>query len=275
MKISDLKYCYNLVSQNARDLYLADLLLPKEMRDDIIVLHAFHVEITNITLASREPMAGEVRLQWWADVVAGKRHEEAEGHPLARALLRLIVKHNLPRSALDAKLEAHIFDLYQDPMGDRTMLEGYFGETRSVLFQMAALIIGISPSPDLANASGHAGVATGVVGMLEQMAMHRSSGKIFIPSDLLLAAGISVSEFMAMPASNHNLVVHGVIDLAEEHYQMALKALLELPQSARLVFKSLAIVPHYLHRAKASPSLVLSGLPASSQFKRQWALWRF
>ena len=275
MSSPDMEHCLKLVKTNASDLYFADLLLPKILRDEIIVLHAFHVEIINAILASREPMAGEIRLQWWADVIAGNRSDDASGHPVARAFLQLINQHQISRTALGAKLQAHIFDLYSDPMGDRTMLEGHLGETRSILFQIAGNIAGAGNNHKLADACGHSGVATGIVSCLENMAMHRNLQRIYIPSDLLTAVGLSASEFLSELTPNHEQAVLGFVDLANEHYAKAISALETLTPELRTIFKPLAIVPYYLKRAKNYPNLVLTGQPRPSQFKRQWAIWQF
>ena len=270
----DFEHCLELVRENANDFYLADLLLPQEARADIVVLHAFHVEITNIALATREPIAGEVRLQWWADVIAGQREEEAGGHPVARALLNVVERHSLSREALDAKLTAHIFDLYNDPMGNRNMLEGYCGETRSVLFHMAALICGAEPTTPLADASGHAGVAMGIIGMIENLAWHRNKGRLYVPSELLQATGLSAEEFLTGQSNAHEQVVLGMIDFAKEHQLQALRCLESMPSSARIAFKPFALANPHLRRARKNPNQAFAGFQPFSQVRRQWVLWR-
>lgn len=271
----DFAYCLAQVRGGARDLYLADLLLPDLIRNDIAAIHAFHVEITNISLSLAEPMAGQIRIQWWIDVLQGDRTSEAGGNPLSRCLLDVIDRHNLPVADFVAKLEAHIFDLYQDPMADRTMFEGYCGETRSCLFQWAALIAAASPGKKLADASGHAGVATGCVAILENMGLHHSRGQCFVPGDLLAAVGLSVNEYLAAPASVHEQVILTLVDLATEHEQAALTAVDALGSKARPVFKPLSLVPLYLQRIKKAPLAVFQHREPVSQWRCQWALWRF
>ncbi len=261
--------------ENAPDWYLADLLLPTLLRDQLIVLHAFHVEVTNITLAVQEPLAGELRLQWWSDVVAGKRREETLGHPVASALLDLMESHQLPPEAFEAKLQAHIFDLYQDPMEELTMLEGYLGETRSVLFQLACQIFGIDNETIVADACGHAGVATGIVVIIEQMARHRNSSRVYIPCEILSNNNLNSASFLSQIGQDHEAVILELIALAQDHYEKALLAINQLPVGMRIVFKPLAVVPYYLNRARSSPSKALIGFPHPSQLRRQWAFWRF
>ncbi|RVD51143.1 phytoene/squalene synthase family protein, partial [Mesorhizobium sp. M2D.F.Ca.ET.140.01.1.1] len=84
-----------------------------------------------------EPLPGEVRLQWWRDVIAAEGDAET-GHPIADALRATVAVSHLPKAAFDNMLEARIFDLYDDPMPSRTDLEGYCGETAAALIQLAA-----------------------------------------------------------------------------------------------------------------------------------------
>lgn len=275
LDLPEAPHCLALLKQSAPDFYLADLLLNPRYSVEIVVLHAFHVEITNITLSGADHMAAQVRLQWWLEVVQGQRDEEAQGHPVARALLAVIGHHNLPVASFVAKLEAHIFDLYQDPMGDRGVFEAYCGETRSCLFQWAALVSGAEPSRGLADASGHAGVASGAVQVLENMARSQAMGQVFVPSDLLAAAGLSPAEFLTEATQKHEAVIVGLCDLATEHHQKASTALGHLPTQTRGVFKPLALLPLYIDRALRAPRDVFAPRPPLSQLRKQWALWRF
>ncbi len=273
----DAAHCLNLLKTEAPDFYLADLLLPDMGRDAVIALHAFHVEITNITLSGGEPMAGQLRLQWWVEVLQGQRRDEAVGHPVARALLQVIDGHQLPVAGFEAKLEAHIFDLYQDPMGSRTDFEAYLGETRSCLFQWAGLILGAAVTSELANASGHSGVATGIVGVLVNIGHSHNRGQVNVPGELLAATGMTPEQFLATPTSKHQDVIKGLIDLAREHEMKARNALRKLAPEQRIAFKPLALVPLYLKSAERAGLNVFQqrSRPSPSQLSKQWALWRF
>ena len=271
----DFGHCLDVLKSGAPDYYLADLLLPDGGREAIVALHAFHVEITNITLAFGEPMAAQIRLQWWSEVVAGERAGESAGHPVARALLETIEEHRLPIAGFEAKLAAHIFDLYQDPIGTRNDFEAYCGETRSCMFQWAALILGAKADRALADASGHGGVATGLVNVLENIGQTHANGQIYVPSELLNAVAMSPEEFLGKPSQKHKRVVHGLIDLAREHENKAKQSLREVEKTARPAFKPLGLVPLYLKQAEGAGLEIFRRRSELSQLRKQWALWRF
>ncbi len=56
-----------------RDRFLASLFAPAEHRGALHALYAFNVEIARVREVAREPLPGEIRLQWWSEVVDGER----------------------------------------------------------------------------------------------------------------------------------------------------------------------------------------------------------
>jgi phytoene synthase len=65
---------------------------------------------------------------------------------------------------------------------------GYFGETQSALFQMAAIVAG-GEGVETAELSGHAGVAYGLTRRLAAFAADRGRGRTVLPADLLAGEG--------------------------------------------------------------------------------------
>ena len=64
-------YCERLVREEDRDRFLATLFAPARVRPALFALYAFDIEIAHVAARVSEPLAGEVRLQWWRDVVTG------------------------------------------------------------------------------------------------------------------------------------------------------------------------------------------------------------
>jgi phytoene synthase len=244
-----------LLREADRDRYLSTLYAPSGKRAALTALYAFNAEVAAVRDRIREPMAGEVRLQWWRDVIgAGGR----TGNPVADALLDAIATHRLPVPAFERLLEARIFDLYDDPMPDRASLEGYCGETASTVIQLAAMILDGDSAPEWAEAAGHAGCAQAIAGLLRLLPLHRSRGQSFLPADLLSASGTSPQGLIA--ADNREAAGNAVtatVALAREHWEAFAGRASVLPQSLRPAFLPLAPVPAYLNRIADKPQKAL------------------
>src|ERR671937_1120993 len=80
---------------NALDRFLAARLAPRKARRDLIALAAFMGETARIAATTRQPLVGEMRLQWWRDALSATSGE-ATGNPIAEALRETIERHALP-----------------------------------------------------------------------------------------------------------------------------------------------------------------------------------
>ncbi len=109
-------YCAALVRAADHDRYLATLFAPAEQRGALYALYAFAAEIAQVRELAREPMPGEIRLQWWREALTGERDEEAAANPVAAALREALVRHDIASDQLVAVIDAHTFDLYNEPM---------------------------------------------------------------------------------------------------------------------------------------------------------------
>ena len=134
-------YCAELVRTNDRDRYLATLFAPEESRGALYALYAFNSEVARVREVAREPLPGEIRLQWWSDVLHGERSGEASANPVASALLVAIGRHHTASAKLIDLIDARRFDLYDEPMAGIADLEAYARQTSSVLFALAAQIL--------------------------------------------------------------------------------------------------------------------------------------
>ena len=122
-------------------------------------------------------MPGEIRLQWWRDVINGERTGEAAANPIAAALIDTVARFSLPKPRLLDLIEAHAFDLYDDPMPTFDALEGYIRHTSATVFDLAAQICGGYAE----QASARAGMAYGITALLRSFALHASRRQLFVP----------------------------------------------------------------------------------------------
>jgi 15-cis-phytoene synthase len=256
------------------DRYLSALYTPEKVRGDILALYAFNAEIAAIRDRIREPMAGEIRLQWWRDAIAAG--DAATGHPLADALLAALDRHALPRDTFDNMLQARIFDLYDDPMPSRTDLEGYCGETASALIQLAAMILDASAARQVTDLSGHAGCAQAITGLIRLIPIHRARGQCYVPAEILAACGTDRDGFLSAGPddSSARAAVEAMAALASQHHAAFAQGAATLPTSLRPAFLPLAPVQAYLSRIAHRPGEALEQPAQISALRRNWLILR-
>ncbi|MEM7464797.1 MAG: phytoene/squalene synthase family protein [Pseudomonadota bacterium] len=255
------------------DRYLACLYLPEELRRDASAIYAFGTETARIAELVSEPLPGEIRLQWWREVISLSR--EHGNNQVAAELLAAIDKHNLPRQTFLACLDARVFDLYSDPMPNKATLEAYCGETTSALMNLIALCASASPGRELADACGHAGVAIAVTQLLKVTAAFRVRQRIYVPQDILTAAGLTAESWLSEePDERHLNTIAIMLGFARDHYASAIDAINKLDKSLRHLFILLAVVPVTLNVIEKAGKDLFHNVPEPGQLRRQWSMWR-
>ncbi|OWV94312.1 phytoene synthase [Rhizobium sp. R72] len=251
--------CLATLRDNDRDRYLACLLSPEGKRDALAALYAFNAELARIRDLVHEPLPGEVRMQYWRDLLQGSAHGSTQANPIAAALLSTIEAHRLPSQTLVNMIDARIFDLYDDAMETRVSLEGYAGETASALIQLASLVLAPEDAARTAEAAGHAGVAQAIAGLLLLMPLHRHRGQLYIPLEILSATGLDRDAFLAGEDKPRiSAAIEAFAGLGRDHLAKARK--LAIPQ---------AVFPAFLPVALAEPVLVSAQRVGAGLFERQ------
>jgi phytoene synthase len=109
-------HCEDLVRTGDKNRFLATLFAPQKYRRALYALYAFNLEVARTRELAREPMPGEIRLQWWRDVLGGAGRGEIDAHPVAAALRDVVVRYRLPPKILLELIDARSFDLYDEPV---------------------------------------------------------------------------------------------------------------------------------------------------------------
>ena len=258
-----------------RERYISVLFAPEPARPALAALHAFAAETARVRDMVSEPLPGEIRLQWWRDVLDGERAGEGAANPVSAALMTAIEAFNLPRASLMALLEAQIFDLYDDPMPSRADLEGYLGETVSAVFQLAAQVLNGGAAAPSADAAGHGGVAYGIAGMLRRTVHHHARGQVYMPGDVLAATGLDAARWLSderTPA--HDAAVQALVALGREHLARASEARRALPAGLRSPFVLLAVCEPVFAKAERLGGKVRFEPPQISPVTAQWRMTR-
>ena len=64
-------HCAELVRAHDFTRYASTLFVPASERRALLALYAFDVEISRIHSQVSQPLPGEIRLQWWTEMLAG------------------------------------------------------------------------------------------------------------------------------------------------------------------------------------------------------------
>jgi 15-cis-phytoene synthase len=267
------EHCAALVREADRDRYIATLFAPAAYRDGLLSLYAFNVEIARVRDLAREPIPGEIRLQWWREVLAGERAGEAAAHPVAAALRETLARHGMTGDRLTALIDARAFDLYDEPMATVTDLEIYGIRTQSTLFAMAAEIIGPGgPTTELLTLD--AGIAYSIAGILHGLARHVARRQLYVPLDLLNRHRVDRSDIFAGQVGEPLRAVLGEMRvLARLHLAAAQARLTSAPPEILPALLPAAVVGPALRAMERAGYQPFQFDPAAP-WRRQWQLWR-
>jgi phytoene synthase len=216
-------------------------------------------------------LAGEIRLQWWREVLGGERAGEASANPVAAALLATVRDCALATEPLLALIDTHAFDLYDEAMRTLAALDRYAACTLGTLFAVGARILG--EAADETPAAASAGIAYGVAQALSAFPRDVVRRRLFVPLNVLAQHGVTRADIEArrnVPALRAALA--DLRDHARAAFGEVRTAAPALPQACAPAFLSAAVVPAVLARLQsATDPFVPIELPP---WRRQWAIWR-
>ena len=262
-------YSAELVRTADRDRFIAALFAPAEQRSALHALYAFNAEIARVRDVAREPLPGEIRLQWWSDVINGERSEEAQANPVAVALLATIEGHRLSAAKLVDLIEARRFDLYGEPMATLAEFEIYASKTSSTLFALAARILA---GTDGEAVSTPAGIAFATAGLLRAFPRHAARGQLYVPMELLDRHRVRAHDVLAGRSSaGLRAALAELRELGRRHLAAAQQRIAALPRQAVPALLPVALVRPALDRLARSDPFAPADI---APWRRQWLIWR-
>ncbi len=271
---ANLDHCIALVRAADHDRYIATLFSPAEHRDALYALYAFNVEIARVRDVARQPMPGEIRLQWWREALAGERPGEASGHPVAAALGEAFSRYGLSTARLDPLIDAHSFDLYEEPLATLDDLDRYARDTQAVLIGSAAAILRSADGAAAEALIRHASLAYTITGILSQIGRHAARRQLYLPQEVLDRHHLDPTDIFA---SQDSAGLQAALAELRRHARRHLAAAGE-----QLDFVPPAILPALLPLATVGAALDAMErrgyqpfrFEPPSRLRRQWLLWR-
>ncbi|HEX2590407.1 MAG TPA: phytoene/squalene synthase family protein, partial [Rhizomicrobium sp.] len=237
--------CAQIVRQYDPDRYFSALFAPAEKRPLLFALYAFNHELARVAETVREPMMGEIRLQWWRDALEGARKGTPRRHDVVEALAELVQRIDLPQALFDTMIDARAFDSSTDTFADYPALETYADETSGNVMRLAARILGAGEGCDAL--AQDAGIAYGLTGLLRTLPFHTVRHKLYLPTNLLSILSISEDDVFArhdgqkLKAAINQTAIH-----ARDRFWKARG--MARPRVALPAFLHATLVPLYLKR---------------------------
>lgn len=265
-------FCADLVRSHDFERYAATLFVDAQKRRALLALYAFNVEISRVREQVSQPLAGEIRLQWWTDMLAGAGHGGVEGNPVAAELLRAIRTHGLPVEPLSRLIDQHQFDLYNDPMPNMAALEAYIQDAWSALFTLGARIMG-QQSEATDHLARHAGLAQGLTLVIAALPADAARRQLFVPLQLLESHGSSTDEvFAGKETPQLRTALDQLIGEARGHLKTASELLASASAEVRPLFLPLALVERDLARMSRADCDPFTP-QVTSRLRTLWTLW--
>jgi 15-cis-phytoene synthase len=268
-------HCEALIRTADKDRYLAALFAPAEARAHLHALYAFAGEIVRVRAVAREPLPGEIRLQWWRDVLNGGAWGEVSANPVAAALIDTVARCGLPKERLIAFIDVHTFDLYDDAMASLADLDAYAEHTAGALFVLAAQILGGKAGAEASMAAAApAGIAWGVAQRLRSFPRDLAWRQMFVPLDLLAQHGVTRGEVEARRnTASLRAALAGLRGHARAAFSRFGAAAPDIPEPCAPAFLPATLVPQLLARLDAAANDPFAEVEVA-QWRRQCALWR-
>lgn len=185
-----LSYCGGLLRGGDPDRFLTSLFAPAATREPLFALYTFNLEIARIRQQVKEPLLGEMRLQWWREGIAGVYAAQiTPSHPVLQALGNVITAFDLPAQRFEAMLDARSADFSSQPPATLEALETYADAVSGGLMRLAAFVLarsGAGQGPPIQDAAFfHAGAGCMLAGTLRSIAFHAARGQISLPADVM------------------------------------------------------------------------------------------
>ena len=228
---TDMSECRRLLSHGSKSFYIASHFLPRALRESASGLYAFCRIADDLVDLGDDPRQALVSLHQRLDLIYDAR---PENHPIDRVLSQIVIDHKLPRGLLDALLEGFQWDT--DGRDYHTLAEvcDYGARVAGTVGVMMAILMGVKDHATLARAAD-LGVAMQLTNICRDVGEDARAGRLYLPRDLMRAAGIDPDAFLCNPTPGAQLthVLKQVLAEAERRYELADEGIRQLPRSCR------------------------------------------
>ncbi len=259
------------------DRAVAATLAPVAAQPALLALSAFAAEVRNVARVVREPMMGEIRLQWWRDALDILERGGTTGNPIADALGAEIRAHALPKGLLLGVIDGRAADLDSEAPADTRSLHVTLQKTEGALFALSARVLGAIDDTRLQSAAHAAGRAYGLTRLLTDLPIALARGHLPLPRDAI-SADLMATLCAGTITPDAQMLLQSLASDAQNARAVARTHIAALPATQIAAFLPLVMVEPYLRRVLQpgqNPLRDIVDLPPFSRVCRMgWAWWR-
>jgi phytoene synthase len=253
------RYSAEQVRRFDHDRYLCTLFLPEAARADVLALYAFNVEVARIRESVREPMMGQIRLQWWREIIENAPRGDLRNHPVALALASAIRGRSLPLEPFERLLVARERDLGDEAPANLAELEAYAEATSSTLIDLVLAVLG-QRGEAAREAGRHVGIAWALAGLLRAVPFHAARRQVFLPHDLTSEAGLDIDSMIeGRPGEALASVARRIAEAARAHLRAARERHRDVPRPAVPALLPAVLAGRHLDRLARSGFSLFDG----------------
>jgi phytoene synthase len=262
----------SIVRRHDRDRFQTALFAPAATREALFALYAFNYEIARVRESVREPMLGQIRLQWWREAIdAAYGAAEPRRHEVVEPLTAAIRTHGLGREQFARLIEARERDLDDAPLATLAALEDYAEGTSAPLIRLALEALGAA-TPQTLDAATEIGIAYALAGLIRAMPVHARAGRLMMPDDIAAEAGLDPADYAALRATPALCrAVEAIARTASRHLAAARAIRRDVPKAALPALLPARIAAHALIRLERAGFDPFSGAGESDPLQ-SWRL---
>jgi presqualene diphosphate synthase len=206
-------------------------ILPRAEREAMFEIYAFCRAVDDIADDPGPREARREQLQHWRSDIDALYGGAAQ--PQHAGLAEAVRKFNLRREDFISVVDGMEMDVLADIRApDRVTLDLYCDRVACAVGRLSVRVFGMQPNAGLALAD-HLGRALQLTNILRDLDEDAALGRLYLPRDALLAAGIDASDpatVLAHPAIGK--VCTGIADLAKTHFREAEAIMAKSPRRA-------------------------------------------
>jgi NADH dehydrogenase [ubiquinone] 1 alpha subcomplex assembly factor 6 len=219
---SSLSYCAREVRRHDPDRFLTALFAPPASREDLLTLYAFNHEVAKTREVVSEALLGQIRLAWWRETIAGIYDgTPPRVHEVIVPLGELIARRKLSRVHFERLIDARERDLDDHPPATMAALEDYAEGSAGALVELALEALGVAEA-ETHRAGRAVGIAWALTGLVRAVPFHAQRRRLYLPDDLMAAAGAKPEEIFERGRSpGLTQVVRQVAERAKAHLAAA------------------------------------------------------